>query len=135
MADIKFEIILRMSFFKISNTDVSFANKTLTWRSYSINKAFPITKQVRIINKTDFVIAAIDANSKTYMVYVAINKREDIPVNWEKRANVGALLFDKAPTAVPAEYFDYSNIFSAGNATKLLENIGINKYAIKLEED
>ena len=33
------------------------------------------------------------------------------------------------------EYYDYSNIFSVENTAKLLENININEYTIKLEED
>ena len=53
----------------------------------------------------------------------------------EKQAQVGALLFDKAPTKVPVEYSNYSNIFSIENVAKLSEITGINKYAIKLEED
>ena len=57
-----------------------------------------------------------------------------MPVHSEKQAQVGALLFDKAPTEVPAEYSDYSNVFSAENAAKLLENTGINEHAIELEE-
>ena len=32
------------------------------------------------------------------------------------------------------EYFDYSNVFLAENATELPENTGINEHAIKLEE-
>ena len=52
----------------------------------------------------------------------------------KKQAQVGALLFDEAPTEVSAEYSDYSNVFSAKNAMELLENIGINEHAIKLEE-
>ena len=47
---------------------------------------------------------------------------------------VGALIFNKAPTEVPAEYSDYSNVFLAENAAKLSENTGINEHAIKLEE-
>ena len=52
----------------------------------------------------------------------------------EKQAQVGALLLDEAPTKVPAEYSDYSNVFSAENAAELPENTGINEHAIKLEE-
>ena len=51
------------------------------------------------------------------------------------KAQVGALLFHKALTEVPAEYSNYSNVFSAENATELLENTGINKHAIKLKEN
>ena len=50
------------------------------------------------------------------------------------KAQVGALLFNKAPIEVPAEYSDYSNVFSTEHAAKLPENTGINEHAIKLEE-
>ena len=33
------------------------------------------------------------------------------------------------------EYFDYSHVFLKENIVKLLENIGINKYTIKLKKD
>ena len=66
---------------------------------------------------------------------MAIWKREKIPVHSKKQAQVGALLFDEASTTVLAEYSDYSNVFSAENAVKLLENTEINEHAIKLEED
>ena len=55
-------------------------------------------------------------------------------VHSEKQAQVGALLFNKALTEVPAEYSDYSDIFSAENAAELPENIRINEHAIKLEK-
>ena len=41
MADTKFEVILEMPFLKISNADMLFGEKTLTWRTYTINKALP----------------------------------------------------------------------------------------------
>ena len=57
-----------------------------------------------------------------------------MPVHSEKQAQVGALLFNKALTEVPAEYFDYNDIFLTENVVELPENTGINEYAIKLEE-
>ena len=68
------------------------------------------------------------------MVHVAIREREEMPVHSKKQAQVGALLFDEAPTKVPAEYSDYSDVFSAENAAELPENTGINEHAIELEE-
>ena len=127
-----------MRFLKISNANVSFSKKTLTWKTYTTNKALPITKQVQIINKKDFVIAALDANSETFVMHVAIRKQKEMPVHSKKQAQieaqVGALLFNKAPTEVPAEYSDYSNVFLAEYAAELPENTGINKYTIELEE-
>ena len=63
-----------MFFLKISNSDVSFVEKTLTWKIYTTNKALPTTERVQIIDKKDFVIAALDANSETFVVHVAFQE-------------------------------------------------------------
>ena len=72
VANTKFEVILRMLFLKLSNADMLFGKKILIQRTYTINKALPTTKQVQIINKKDFIIVALDADNKTFIVYVAI---------------------------------------------------------------
>ena len=134
MADTKFEVILGMPFLKISNANVSFDERTLTWRTYTTNRALPTTEQVQIIDPKEFVIVALDVDSETFVVHMAIREREEMPVHSKKQAQVEALLFDKASTEVPAEYSDYSNVFSAENAAELPENTGINEHAIELEE-
>ena len=92
-----------------------------------------------MIDKKDFVIAALDANSKMFVVHVAIREQKEMPVHFKKqaqiKAQIGALLFNEAPTEVPVEYSDYSNGFSAEHAAELPENTGINEHAIELEED
>ena len=71
---------------------------------------------------------------------MAIWEQEKMPVHAERqaqiqdRAQIGALLFDKALTEVPVEYFDYSNVFSTENAAELSENTEMNEYAIELKE-
>ena len=82
-----------------------------------------------------FVIAVLDADSKTFVVHVTIRKQEKMPVHSKKQAQVKAILFDETLTAVPTKYSDYSDIFLAENVAKLSENTGINKYAIKLEKN
>ena len=134
VANTKFEVILRMLFLKISNADVSFGEETLTWKIYTTNKALPTTKQVQIVNLKEFVIVALDVNSKMFVVHMAIRGQEEMPVHSKRQAQVGALLFDKAPTKVLAEYSDYSDVFSVENAAELPENTGINEHAIELEE-
>ena len=150
VADTKFEVILGMPFLKISNADVAFGEGTLRWKSYTTNKALPTTERVRLVNPKEFVIAALDADSETFVMHVAIKEREKMPVHSEKQAQIeveahidaqgqtgaqiGALIFNQAPTEVPAEYSDYSNIFSTENAAELSENTGINEHAIELEE-
>ena len=47
VADTKFEVIQGMLFLKISNANVAFDEETLTWKSYTMNKALPTTEQVQ----------------------------------------------------------------------------------------
>ena len=72
VADTKFEIILRMLFLKISNAEVSFGEKILTWSIYISNKALLTTKQVQIIDSKEFVIAALDIDSEIFVMHMAI---------------------------------------------------------------
>ena len=75
-------------------------------------------------------------------MHVAIQKREKMAMNPDRKAQieaqngaqVGALIFDEAPTEIPAEYSDYSDVFLAENAAELPENTGMNEHAIELEE-
>ena len=77
----------------------------------------------------------MNVNNKTFVIHMIIRKQGKMPMYSEKQAQVEVLLFDKAFTKISVEYSDYSNIFLVENAAKLLENTGINEYAIKLEED
>ena len=90
MANTKFEVVLEIPFLKISNANVAFGEGTLTWKSYTISKALPITKRVRLVNPMEFVIAALDADSETFVVHVAIREREDMPMHSERQAQIEA---------------------------------------------
>ena len=61
-----------------------------------------------------------------------------MPLYFEKqaqiKAQVKALLFNKASTKIPVKYSDYSDVFLAEHAAKLPENTGINEHTIKLEK-
>ena len=142
VADTKFELILGMFFLKISNVNMSFGKTTLTWKSYIIDKVLPTIEQIQLIDPKEFVIAVLDADSKTFVIYVAIREEEKMAMDTDRKtqieaqsgAQIGALIFNKAPIKILAEYSDSSNIFSAENAAELPENLGINEYAIELEE-
>ena len=77
VANIKFEVILGMSFLKLSNADVLFGEKTFIWRFFTTSKALLITKQIQIINKKNFVIVAFDSNSKMFIMNVALEARKN----------------------------------------------------------
>ena len=46
VADTKFQVVLGIPFLKINNADVAFGEGTLTWKSYTTNKALPTTERV-----------------------------------------------------------------------------------------
>ena len=74
VTNIKFEVILGMFFLKISNADVSFDKKTLTWRIYIINKALPTIERVQIVDPKEFIIAALNIDNETFVVHMAIRE-------------------------------------------------------------
>ena len=84
VADIKFEVVLGMLFLKISNANIAFGKGILTWKSYTTNKALPTTKQVQLVDPKEFVIAALDADSKIFVMHMAIRKQEKMPVHSER---------------------------------------------------
>ena len=46
VANTKFEVVLGIPFLKISNANVEFGERTLTWKSYTTKKALPTTERV-----------------------------------------------------------------------------------------
>lgn len=46
MANAKVEVVLQILFLKLSNANILYGDKTLTWKSYTINKALSTTEQV-----------------------------------------------------------------------------------------
>ena len=69
-------MILGTLFLKISNADGLFGEKTLTWKFYTPNKALPTTKQVQIVNPNEFIIVVLDADNKTFVVYMALQEQK-----------------------------------------------------------
>ena len=71
LADISAEVVLGMPFLTLSNADVQFVEKELTWRTYTTAEALPTTKRVELIDKKEFAKVALDENSETFVIYVA----------------------------------------------------------------
>ena len=86
VANTKFEIILEMLFLKISNTDIAFGKEILTWKPYTINKALPTTEHIQLVNPKEFVIVALDMDSKTFVVHVAIQEQEKMAIDPDRKA-------------------------------------------------
>ncbi len=73
LVDTIMEMVLGMPFLSLSNADVKFAEQgKLTWRLYTTAEALPTTSRVELIDKREFAKAALDENSETFVVHVAV---------------------------------------------------------------
>ena len=97
-------------------------------------KALPITKRVEIINKRKFAVAALNADDKTFVIYVvALVEPTTMPIHSSCQAQVTALTSEES--GISAEYPNFSDIFSSDFAVELSEYTGINDYFINLLDD
>ncbi len=142
LADTSMEVVLGILFLSLSNADVEFAElRKLTWRLYTVAEALPTTRLVELIDKREFVKAALDGNSSIFMVYVvALELPTAMPIHPSRIPQVldnptmADLQWDKAPTEIPAEYFDYADVFSSDLVMELPEDTEMNEHAIELIE-
>ena len=82
LANIGLEVVLEMFFLTFSRADIQFAEQEFVWKTYMAAEALPITKRVEIIYKWEFVVAALNADDKIFMIYVAtLAKPTTIPIN------------------------------------------------------
>ena len=65
------DIVLEMRFLTLSNADIRFAERNLTWRTYTAANALPTIKRVKIINWKEFAKAVLDPNKEDFVVHVA----------------------------------------------------------------
>ena len=135
LADISAEVVLGMPFLTLSNADVQFVEKELTWRSYTTVEALPTIKRVELINKKEFAIAVLDENSKTFVVHVASLSSTALNVYPSRRPQISGLIAKEAPTKVFDKYANFADVFSPDLAVKLPEHTGINDHTIELVDD
>ena len=74
LAETSMEVVLGMPFLALSNADIQFAEKELTWRSYTAAEALPTTKRVELIDKKEFAKTSLDEKSETFVVHIAALK-------------------------------------------------------------
>ncbi len=60
-----------MHFLALNNADFQFSAEKLTWKTYTVAEALPTTSRVELIDKREFVRAALDENSETFVVHVS----------------------------------------------------------------
>lgn len=71
MADTQIKVILGMLFLTLGNANIRFAERKLVWKTYSAAETLPITQRMEIIDKKEFVTAALNEDNETFVVYMA----------------------------------------------------------------
>ena len=74
LAETSIEVVLEILFLIFSNANIQFAEKELTWRSYTAVEALTTTKRIEFIDKREFANAVLDEESETFVVHVAALK-------------------------------------------------------------
>ena len=89
---------------------------------------------MEIIDKREFAAAALNADNETFVMHVAALAEPTImPIYSSCQAQVAVLT--SGETGIPAEYSDFSNVFSSDSAAELPEHTGINDHPINLLDD
>ena len=131
LANIGLEVVLGMFFLTFSKKYIRFAERELVWRTYTAAEALPTTRKVKIIDKKEFAVAAMNGDDETFVVNVAaLAEPTTIPIHPSCQAQVATLTSEK--TGIPAEYSDFSDVFSSDSATELPEHTEINDQPIDL---
>ena len=132
LADTSIELVLRMPFLTLSNTNIQFEIESFTWRPYSTAEALPSARQVELIDKHEFAKAALDENSETFVVHIAALAALEPALHPSRAPLLTAVQQDKAPIKILLWYANYAESFSPDLIMELLENTGINEHAIGL---
>lgn len=133
VADIKIDIVFEILFLTFSNANIQFAEGNLTWKTYTAVEALFTTKKIQIINQKEFVKVALDPNQKAFIVHIAAFTLK-MTIYPSRQAQIASLKIIKIVVIVPAEYSDFTNVFSDKLAAILQEHIEINTHPINLEE-
>ena len=71
LANIGLNVILGMPLLTFSRADVWFAERKFVWKTYTAVETIPMTRKVEIINKTEFVVAALNPDNRIFAVHIA----------------------------------------------------------------
>ena len=123
VANVSLDVVFKMSFLILNDADVDFLKKKLWWSTYTIEEVFLTTTRVKLVGKIEFAAATLDSGLETFVIYVA---SLETPSNTQKsnvylshRAQIAALVANKAPTSISTKYSDFANVFSPELASEL----------------
>ena len=120
-----------MLFLTLSKADIWFAERKLVWRIYTAAEALSMTRKIEIINKKEFAVAVLNADNKTFVMYIAAPAEPTtMLIHFSYHAQVVMLTSEE--TGIPVEYSDFFDVFSSDSAVELSKHTGINNHPINL---
>ncbi len=103
VANTRVEVVLGMSFLTLSNANVVFKDRKLTWRSYTPAEALPTTKRVQMIGRKELAAAALDLDEDAFVFYVAsLSLGAKMSVHPAREAKIASLVAEEV--TIPAKY-------------------------------
>ena len=70
LTDTSAEMVLGMFYLTLSNANIHFADKDLTWKFYTTVETLFIIKWVELIDKKKFAKIVLDENVKAFVMYM-----------------------------------------------------------------
>lgn len=123
-----------MPFLVFSNVDISFARNKLIGKSYITLETLATSRQVKVINRKEFVAAALNFDKKAFVIHVAsLSLWSGVVIYPAQKVLIATLDIEKM--IVSPEYSDYANGFLEAFTTELPKHIGINDYSINLVDN
>ena len=119
-----------MPFLTLSNANIQFAQKKLTWRFYTTAKALPTTKQIKIIDRKEFAKTALDKHVKVFVVHVT--SLLTMAIHPAREAQIALLIAKEVK--ISTKYSDFSDVFLEKKASILPEATKLNQHAIELQK-
>lgn len=85
------EVVLGIPFLFFNNADIQFDMGEFIWKSYTTIEALCTTNRMELIDKYELIKAALDENSETFVVYVAIPETFGMTIHLFQIAQIAAL--------------------------------------------
>lgn len=105
------DIVLKISFFNLSNDQINFHNQDLLQKIYIISLIFPIFKQIELIRKKKFVVAALNSKNEAFIVIIAFISL-DLEVYQSCRVQISLLKSHETPISILSKYINVLEILS-----------------------
>lgn len=139
IANVGLEIVFETFFHTLSSVNVDFLDQKLRWRTYITEKAFLTTKCIKLVEKKEFAVTALDLKYETFVIYIESlfatffsSTLLNANIHLFRRFQIAGLIAEEVLTKIFNEYVDFVDVFFLDLTSQFLKHTEINNPAIKL---